>query len=70
MIAGDFNMITSKEENKGGLQREDADMEICRETQASLKMIDINIINGKYTWNNIRGDSGQIDSRLDRFLET
>lgn len=70
VIAGDFNMITSKEEKKGGLQQEDADMEIFRETQAALKMIDINTINGKYTWNNRRGGSRQIASRLDRFLAT
>lgn len=70
VIAGDFNMITSTEEKKGGLKRGDADMERFRETQAALKMIDLNTINGKYTWNNIRGGSRQIASRLDRFLAT
>ena len=61
-------MITSKEEKKGGLQWKDADMERFRETQESLKMIDINTINGKFTWNNRRGGSRQIASRLERFL--
>lgn len=68
LIASDFNMITSKEEKKGGLQREDVDMERFRETQSALKMIDINTNNGKYTLNNRRGGSRQIVSRLDRFL--
>jgi len=31
-------------------------------------MIDINTINGKYTWNHRRGGSRQIASKLDRFL--
>lgn len=70
VIAGDFNMITSAEEKKGILQWEDADMERLRESQATLKMIDINTINGKYTWNNKRGGNRQIASILDRFLAT
>lgn len=50
-------MITSKEEKKGGLQREQLEMERFRETRSALKMIDIHTINGKYTWNNRRGGS-------------
>jgi len=52
LIVGDFNMITSKEENKGGIQREEPDMARFKETHSALKMIDIHTINGKYTWNN------------------
>jgi len=70
VIARDFNMITTTTEKKGGLQREDAYMERFRETQTTLQLIDINTINGKYTWNNRRGGSREIASRLDRFLAT
>lgn len=70
LIVGDFNMTTSKEEKKGGLQREEPDMERFRDIQSELKMIDIHTINGKFTWNNCRGGSKQITSRLDRFLAT
>ena len=63
-------MITSTEEKKGGLQWEDADMERFRDIQSELKMIDIHTIDGKFTWNNCRGGSKQIVSRLDRFLAT
>jgi len=61
-------MSTSKGENKGRLQREEPDMERFRDIQLELKMIDTHTINDKYTWNNRRGGSKQIDSRLDRFL--
>lgn len=70
VIAGDFNMITTTIEKKGGLQREDVNMERFRETQTTLHLIDINTINGKYTWNNRRGGNRQIASRLGRFLAT
>ena len=52
VIAGDFNMKTSKEEKKGVLQQEKLDMERFRETQSALKMIDIPTINGKFSCNN------------------
>lgn len=45
-------------------------MERFKETQTALQLIDINTINGKYTWNNRRGGGMQIASRLDRFLTT
>lgn len=70
LIVGDFNMKTSKDEKKGGLQREEPEMERFRDLQVNLKMVDIPTINGKYTWNNRRGGSRQIASRLDRFLAT
>ena len=33
-----------------------------------LRLLDIQTINGIYTWNNRRGGKNQIASRLDRFL--
>jgi len=48
LIAGDFNM-TTKYKKKGGLQREEPEMEKFRDLQAELKMIDIPTINRKYT---------------------
>jgi len=52
VVAGYFNMIITIMEKNGGLQREDADMVRFRETQITLQLIDINTLNGKYTWNN------------------
>lgn len=63
-------MITSIEEKKGGLKREELEMDRFRDIQEELKLVDIPTINGKYTWNNRRGGSKHITSRLDRFLAT
>lgn len=68
ILAGDFNLITSREEKEGGISREDPEMERFRDVQAELRMVDIPTINGKFTWNNRRGGTKQIASRLDRFL--
>eukprot|EP00253_Pinus_taeda_P005798 PITA_05798 len=43
-------------------------MERFREVQTELRVVYIPTINGKFTWNNRRGGSKQIASRLDRFL--
>jgi len=61
-------MKTSKEENRGGVQREDPKMERFRDLQMELRLVDIPTINGKFTWNNRRGGNKQIASRLDRFV--
>lgn len=61
-------MTTSKEEKKGGIKREDLEMERFRDLQTELRMVDIPTINGKFTWNNRRGGNTQIASMLDIFL--
>ena len=61
-------MITSREEKKGGIRREDPEMERFRDVQTELRMVYIPTINGKFTWNNRRGRDKQIVSRIDQFL--
>jgi len=68
IIGGDFNMITTLEEKRGGLRRVDSDMEAFRDMISEQRMVDIQTINGTHTWNNRRGGTNQIASRLDRFL--
>eukprot|EP00253_Pinus_taeda_P003198 PITA_03198 len=68
ILAGDFNLITSREEKKGRIKREDLEMERFRDVQMELRVVDIPTINGKFTWNNRRGGAKQIASRLDKFL--
>eukprot|EP00253_Pinus_taeda_P035504 PITA_35504 len=68
ILAGDFNLITSREEKKGGISREDPKMECFRDVQTELRVVDIPTINEKFTWNNRRGETKQISSRLDIFL--
>lgn len=67
MIRGDFNLITSIEKKKWGLQIEEPEMERFKDLQAKLKLVDIPTINGKYSCNNWRGGSRQIACMLDRF---
>ena len=67
ILAGDFNLIASREK-KGEINREGTEIERFREVQTKLRVVDILTINGKFTWNNRRGGSKQIASRLDRFL--
>eukprot|EP00253_Pinus_taeda_P027077 PITA_27077 len=68
IIDGDFNLIRSLDEKKGGLRRRDHFMDSFNEMIEELRLVDIQSINGIYTWNNRRGGKNRISSRLDRFL--
>ena len=61
-------MITSLEDKKGGIRRQDPDMDMFREAISELKMVDLQTKNGTFTWNNQRGGQNYIASRLDHFL--
>ena len=43
-------------------------MELFRDLLTDLRLVDIPIVNGKFTWNNRHGERHQIASSLDRFL--
>lgn len=68
IMGGDFNMITSLLEKKGGLRRLNKDSELFIEFMESAKLVDIPPKTGLFTWNNRRGGDNRIASRLDRFL--
>eukprot|EP00253_Pinus_taeda_P027885 PITA_27885 len=68
IIGGDFNLIRSLEEKKGGIRKMDHFMDKFNELIEDLRLVDIQTINGICTWNNRRGGKNQIASRLDRFL--
>eukprot|EP00253_Pinus_taeda_P001720 PITA_01720 len=68
IIGGDFNMITSLSEKKGGIRKLNKDSEAFVEFIMSTKLVDIQPRSGAYTWNNRRGGERQIASRFDRFL--
>lgn len=68
IMGGDFNMITTLLEKKGGLRRLNKDSELFVDFMDSAKLVDIPPNNGLYTWNNRRGGAARIASRLDRFL--
>eukprot|EP00253_Pinus_taeda_P001927 PITA_01927 len=68
IIGGDFNMITTLLEKKGGLRKLNKDMEAFTSFIDDVKLVDILPKSGNFTWNNRRGGEILIASRLDRFL--
>lgn len=68
IVGGDFNLIKTSEEKRGGLRRMDKAMEQFVDLIREQRLIDIQTINGNHTWNNRRGGANQIASRLDIFL--
>eukprot|EP00253_Pinus_taeda_P008283 PITA_08283 len=68
IIGGDFNMITTLLEKKGGLRKLNKDAEAFTSFIDDVKLVDILPKSGNFTWNNRRGGERLIASRLDRFL--
>eukprot|EP00253_Pinus_taeda_P023623 PITA_23623 len=69
ILGGDFNMITSLMEKKGGLRKLNRDGEQFKEFIENANLIDMYPKQGGFTWNNRRGGGENlISSRLDRFL--
>ena len=67
-MAGDFNIITSLAENKGGTRRLDQDEYNFSKFIDTMEMVDLKTKNGQFTWNNKRMNRFQVATRLDRFL--
>eukprot|EP00253_Pinus_taeda_P013455 PITA_13455 len=68
VLGGDFNMITTLLEKKGGLRKLNRDAEAFTDFIETVKLVDVYPKSGLYTWNNRRGGDKLIASRLDRFL--
>jgi exonuclease III len=68
ILAGDFNIITSLAEKKGGTRRLDRDAEEFSNFIDRAEMVDLQTKNGQFTWTNKRMNQFQVATRLDRFL--
>eukprot|EP00253_Pinus_taeda_P022337 PITA_22337 len=68
VIEGDFNMIRSLLEKKGGTRALIKDVAAFQIFSENMKLIDIETNNGLCTWNNKRGGNSQVASKLDRFM--
>eukprot|EP00253_Pinus_taeda_P015037 PITA_15037 len=68
ILGGNFNMIASSEEKKGGKCRINRDGTLLKDFIHNNWLIDILTANGIFTWTNKRSAALQIASRLDRFL--
>lgn len=68
ILGGDFNIILSLVEKKGGIQRLDNDSEGLKNLIETFLLVDLESTNGDFTWTNRRSDTQQITCQLDRFL--
>jgi exonuclease III len=67
-VGGDFNIIRSLEEKRGGSRRLDRDFGDFNTLIDDLHLIDLDTNNGLHTWTNRRTGIHQITCKLDRFL--
>ena len=68
VLGGDFNLITSLEEKKGGRRQLEEECEIFIDTIEELILVDITPGKGRFTWKNKRKGYKHINSLLDRLL--
>lgn len=68
IIAGDFNVIRSLSEKKGGIRQLGRDSMAFQNFIMNMGLMDTETINGTFTWNNKRGESSQVSSKLYRFI--
>jgi len=68
ITGGDFNIICSLAERRGGSRRLDKDSSDSNALIDELHLIDLDTNNGLHTWTNRRNDIHQIACKLDRFL--
>jgi len=70
IFGGDFNMITSLTEKRGGIIKLNRDSEAFLDFIRSFNLIDVFPKSSTFMWNKKRGGEKQIASHLDRFLVT
>eukprot|EP00253_Pinus_taeda_P011321 PITA_11321 len=68
IMGGDFNMITSLLEKKGGLRKLNRDTGAFADFIETAKLVDVHPSSYSFTWNNRRGGENLIASCLDQFL--
>eukprot|EP00253_Pinus_taeda_P019282 PITA_19282 len=68
IMGGDFNMIKSLTEKKGGTRTLSKDSIEFHNFLDNMKLVNKRTSNGLFTWNNKRGGGSQVASKLDRFL--
>ena len=67
-MGGDFTLITTLRENKGGRRVLDKYQDEFKELLAHSSLVDLETGDGWFTWNNRRGGEHLVASWLDRFL--
>jgi hypothetical protein len=67
ILVGDFNIIMSLTEKKGGTRILDRDVEEFSNFIDIVEMVDLKTNNGQFTWNNKKISQLQVATRLDTF---
>jgi len=68
IMRGDFNMIKSLSEKKGGTRTLNKDSSAFQIFTDNMKLVDMETNNRCFTCNNKRGGESQVASKLDRFI--
>lgn len=68
IMGGDFNMIKSLSEKKGGTIIPSKNSLAFKTFIDNMKLVDIVTRNGLFNWNNKRGGESQVASKVDRFI--
>eukprot|EP00253_Pinus_taeda_P031662 PITA_31662 len=68
ILGGDFNMIKSLAEKKGGTVTLNKDSSAFQTFMDSMKLVNILSSNDLFTWNNKRGGQSLVASKLNRFI--
>ena len=68
ILGGDFNMIKSLTEKKGGTKILGRDSVAFQNFLTNMRWVDMDIGNCMLTWNNKRGGIAQVASRFDIFI--
>eukprot|EP00253_Pinus_taeda_P007867 PITA_07867 len=68
ILCGDFNMIRSLSNKKRVTRTLSRDSTAFQTFIDNMKLVDIDMRNGLFTWNNKRGGESQVALKLDRFI--
>lgn len=68
ILGGDFNMIKSLSEKRGGTRALTKDALAFQSFLDTMKLVDIETSNGHFNWNNRRGGGSLVALKLDRFI--
>lgn len=68
IMGGDFNMIRSLSERKGGTRTLSKDSITFQTFIDNMNLVDTDMSNDLFTWNNKRRGESQVASKLDRFI--
>uniref|UniRef100_A0A803LHG7 Zinc knuckle CX2CX4HX4C domain-containing protein n=1 Tax=Chenopodium quinoa TaxID=63459 RepID=A0A803LHG7_CHEQI len=68
LCGGDFNLMLTSNEKKGGRDFDNVEAEILREAVNFCELVDMGFIGHDFTWTNNRGGKENVQERLDKYF--